>query len=108
MENQTFDNNKDIDIVGNLTFGKDDSLAYLGPDNFLYTERMFKFNKYRDLKCELHHFELEGGKQQMFYPMKKNLPQKPLIDKAYIRITETGILSRMNRIYRPAKPTRVA
>ena len=97
-------NPDDRRILDRVTFGRDGSVSFLAPDNLVYTPSIYPYNRNRALKCESHHFELPYGFTQMYYPIKKYLPQKNIIDKSYIRLWEVGLLPKMNKDYKPLKP----
>lgn len=48
--------------------------------------------------------QVPAGATPMYYAMRKGLPYKRVVDHAYIRLAESGLLKRMNDKYKPGPP----
>ena len=94
----------DPDILDHMAFMRDDTTAFVAPEDFMLMPFVFCHNKYRDIACRLTKFRVPMGGQLVMYGMRKGLPQKQKIQEAFIRLKETGVKARMDKTYRASKP----
>ena len=105
LENDSNKSFKDCDgeTLDKIAYKNDKSTIFIGPDTFIFGGN-FRLSKERNTSCSLKHFSLPIGKSQMHYGIRKNLPEKKLIDKATIRLMETGIMKKLNSKFKPQPP----
>lgn len=93
----------DEETINKIAYENDKSTIFIGPDTFIFSG-MFRFSNERNTSCSLKQFPVPIGKSQMHYGMRRNLQEKELIDKATIRLMETGILRKINSRFKPQPP----
>ncbi len=66
----------DVEIGNDVGFGRDPSLSFGGPDDYVFDKKLFKFMGNRFYSCQLTYFHVPMGVQQMSYGVRKHSPYK--------------------------------
>lgn len=94
----------DIQIAGDIVYGRDELSAFAGPDDYVFDYKTFPFMLDRYYSCELSYFKVPMGKQLMAYGISKNAPYKNEVNSAIMRLWETGLVAKLMQDYYPHPP----
>ena len=93
----------DAKAANSLAFNANSTLAFVAPDNYMLSDR-FVFSERRASSCDIDFFTVPAVSTAVSYGVRKDHPVKESINRATIRLYESGLMQKMNLNNRPKRP----